>query len=205
MNGIQGVREEGTDRCMWAWLARRRIFSLKTALILNYQRTGCQVDGLPLELEGRKSRKQTSDVEHRKAEALCNGNETSIKVAHCSARPGTGPVPGRCQKKRNTAQKYIAFRPNASIVNPCGCPANGIGHVPRQRVFCPECCPLVCPESQANLAVPKADCSPSDCGLIGKSFEAKANGTCSRINNLSKLPILFRFVKYIIDIDNKYN
>lgn len=25
--------------------------------------------------------KQTSDVEHRKAEALCNGNETSIKVA----------------------------------------------------------------------------------------------------------------------------
>lgn len=64
------------DGWMDGWVAQMvakgwQHFSLKTALILNYQ-----VDS------PASWTKQTADAELRKTEALCNGNETSIKVAH---------------------------------------------------------------------------------------------------------------------------
>lgn len=78
------------DGWMDGWVAQMvakgwQHFSLKTALILNYQ-----VDS------PASWTKQTADAELRKTEALCNGNETSIKVAHRAANPSKAKC-GRLQ------------------------------------------------------------------------------------------------------------
>jgi len=59
-------------------------FSLKTALILNYQVGTRFWNPLP-PLATWTKQTADADAELRKTEALCNGNETSIKVAHRAA------------------------------------------------------------------------------------------------------------------------